>query len=421
MVACVHSLRNNLAPEREVPAEGDAARTGAVRRLDGLRFEPKLESEYRLHMRADQQTSTLVCLVTALGIWLVFIGLDFTRLDGWAALAAGDLDVAVAIALRLATLAALLIPICMLATERLPRADHRLSMLVLALIGGTCAFIANMFKLRGLPQADIAQLVIIAAVFLPLGLTFLQSFGVALFIAVFTTGLGFAMLGEPAHLIEHGRLSVLLFFAVFVSAVGAWLRERAQRDQFLLRRLLHDRAMSDSLTGIANRRGFEEHAVSALQQARRDGVPVVFAILDVDHFKRYNDYYGHQAGDAALTLIAHAIAAAGWRPMDMAGRLGGEEFGLLLYDATSEKGAARLEGLVAAVEELAIEHAASPTTSHLTVSLGAAAFDGRESAAELYRRADAALYAGKALGRNRVEFSPSSRQAAFLAEARRRA
>lgn len=402
----MQSLRKNLAPEREIPTEeATTNRSAAAWRLDGLHFEPKLEHEYRLHMRADQRTSTLVCLVTALGIWLVFIGLDLSRMDGWAALAAGDLGVALAIVLRLATLAALLIPICMLAAQRLPRAYHRLSMLGLVLIGATCAFIANMFKLRGLPQADIAQLVIIAAVFLPVGLTFLQSFGVALFIAMFTTGLGFAMLSEPAHLIEHGRLSVLLFFAVFVSGVGAWLRERAQRDQFLLRRLLQDHAMSDPLTGIANRRGFEENVAIALQQARRDGVPVVFAILDVDHFKRYNDYYGHQAGDEALRLIARTIAEAGRRPMDMAGRLGGEEFGLLLYDATPEKGLARLEKLVAVVEELAIEHAASPTADHVTVSLGATAFDGRETTTELYRRADAALYASKALGRNRAEFA----------------
>lgn len=413
--------RNSFAPGREVPGEAPPQSSTAPRRLDGLHFEPKLEHEYRLHMRADQRTSTLVCLVTALGIWLIFIGLDLSRIDGWAALAAGDRSLALAILLRLVTLVALLVPICMLATQRLPRAYHRLSMLGLALIGATCAFIANMFKLRGLPQADIAQLVIIAAVFLPVGLTFLQSSAVALFVALFTAALGFVMLIEPAHLTEHVRLSILLFFAVFVGGVGAWLRERAQRDQFLLRRMLHDHAMSDPLTGIANRRGFEDHVAAALQQARRDGAPIVFAILDVDHFKRYNDYYGHQAGDEALRLIAGAIAAAGRRPMDLVGRLGGEEFGLLLYDVAPEKGLARLEKLVAAVEELRIEHAASPTAGHVTGSIGATAFDGREPMPELYRRADAALYASKALGRNRVEFSAIARVETLSVETRRRA
>lgn len=353
-------------------------------------------------MRADQRSSTLVCLATALGIWLIFIALDLTRLDDLAASARRDLALELAIGLRLATLAVIVRLVWIVRRNPPAQSYHHLTMLTLALIGVACAFISNMYKLRGLPQADIAQLVIIAAVFLPVGLTFLQSFGIALLIAVFTSLLGFVMLG-PAQLIEHGRLSILLFFAVFVSAVGAWLRERAERDQFLLRRMLHNRAMSDALTGIANRRGFEEHVSRALQQARRDGVPVVFAVLDVDHFKRYNDRYGHQAGDIALALIARAIDSVLRRPMDMVGRLGGEEFGLLLYDTTPERAQERLEQVARAIADLRIEHAASPTAQYITVSVGAVGFDGQETAADLYRRADAALYSGKASGRNRVE------------------
>lgn len=381
-----------------------------ARRLDGLGFEPVLEREYRQHMRADQRRSTLVCLITALGIWLTFIGLDLTRLDNLVAIGS-SLSIEVAIALRLGTLAVILRLVWIVRRKRQSYAYHYLTMLALALIGVTCAFIANMYKLRGLPQADIAQLVIIAAVFLPVGLTFLQSLGIALLIAVFTTVLGFVML-EPAQLAEHGRLSILLFFAVFVSAVGAWLRERAERDQFLLRRMLHSRAMSDALTGIANRRGFEEHVGMALLQARRDRIPVVFAVLDVDHFKRYNDCYGHQAGDVALALIARAIDSRLRPPMDMVGRLGGEEFGLLLYDVTPKKAQERLERVAQAIAELRIEHAASPTAQFITVSMGAVGFDGQETAADLYRRADAALYAGKASGRNRVELGEGSERLA---------
>jgi diguanylate cyclase (GGDEF)-like protein len=400
------------APRHDQTADHDA-QDGAARprRLDGLRFALTLEREYRLHMRSAQRNSTLVCVVTALGIWLTFIGFDLTRLHGMAALLAGEPDIVVAVALRLSALGVILALFVVLAARRLPRAYHRLSILALGLIGITSAYIANVFKLRGLPQADIAQLVIIAAVFLPVGLTFLQSLGVALFIGVFSTILGFAML-EPAQFAEHGRLSVLTFFAVLVSAVGAWLRERAERDQFLLRRMLHNRAMSDALTGIANRRGFEEHVAIALLQARRDRAPVVFAVLDVDHFKRYNDRYGHQAGDIALALIARAIDSKLRPPMDMVGRLGGEEFGLLLYDTRPEKAQERLQRVAQAIAELRIEHAASPTAQFITVSMGAAAFDGQETAADLYRRADAALYSGKASGRNRVELGAVSERLA---------
>lgn len=398
----MHAPRHDPILRHAEPA-GDAPSAAAgPRHVDGLGFEPVLEREYRQHMRAEQRRSTLVCLITALGIWLTFIGLDLTRLDNLIAVGSNDRSVEIAIALRLGTLAVILRLVWIVRRNRQARAYHYLTMLALALIGVTCAFIANMYKLRGLPQADIAQLVIIAAVFLPVGLTFFQSLSIALLIAVFTTALGFVML-EPAQLAEHGRLSILLFFAVFVSAVGAWLRERAERDQFLLRRMLHNRAMSDALTGIANRRGFEEHVAMALLQARRDRAPVVFAVLDVDHFKRYNDRYGHQAGDIALALIARAIDSRLRPPMDMVGRLGGEEFGLLLYDTTPERAQERLQRVAQAIAELRIEHAASPTAQYITASMGAVGFDGQETAVDLYKRADAALYAGKASGRNRVE------------------
>lgn len=407
----MYAPRQDQTPDRAAPGSNAPDGTVRSRRLDGLGFKPELEREYRLHMRSAQRNSTLVCVIIALGIWLTFIGLDLTRLDGLAKRFIREPDILLMMVLRLATLTAILALVAVLATRRLPRAYHRLSMLALALIGVASAYIANVFKLRGLPQADIAQLVIVAAVFLPVGLIFFQSLGVALLIAVATVVLGLVML-EPAQLAEHGRLSILLFFAVFVSAVGAWLRERAERDQFLLRRMLYSRAMSDALTGIANRRGFEEHVAMALLQARRDRVPVVFAVLDVDHFKRYNDRYGHQAGDIALALIARAIDSALRRPMDIVGRLGGEEFGLLLYDTRLEKAQERLERVARAIAELRIEHAASPTAQYITVSMGAAGFDGQETATELYRRADAALYAGKASGRNRVELGKGGKRLA---------
>jgi diguanylate cyclase (GGDEF)-like protein len=398
----VHTPRHDPISRHTEPASDTPSVVAGPRHIDGLGFEPALEREYRHHMRTEQRRSTLVCLITALGIWLTFIGLDLTRLDNLIAIDSRDVFVELAVLLRLGTLAVILRLVWVVRRNRQAYGYHHLTMLALALIGVTCAFIANMYKLRGLPQADIAQLVIIAAVFLPVGLTFFQSLSIALLIAVFTTGLGLLML-EPTQLAEHGRLSILLFFAVFVSAVGAWLRERAERDQFLLRRMLHSRAMSDALTGVANRRGFEEHVAMALLQARRERAPVVFAVLDVDHFKRYNDRYGHQAGDVALALIARAIDSRLRPPMDMVGRLGGEEFGLLLYDATPEKAQERLQRVAQAIAELRIEHAASPTAQYITVSMGAVGFDGQETAVDLYRRADAALYAGKASGRNRVE------------------
>ena len=114
----------------------------------------------------------------------------------------------------------------------------------------------------------------------------------------------------------------------------------------------------------------------------------------------------------ASGLIARAIDSRLRPPMDMVGRLGGEEFGLLLYDVTPKKAQERLERVAQAIAELRIEHAASPTAQFITVSMGAVGFDGQETAADLYRRADAALYAGKASGRNRVELGEGSERLA---------
>lgn len=391
-----------IAAQTAVHAQhGDLYAEQRARDFRRLGFAPKLEREFRLHMRADQRTSTLVCIVTALGIWLAFIALDLSRLNTIREISAGHRDVEMAMALRLSTLAAIAALLYVLLTRRLPRAYHWLSMLVLVLIGTASAFIANMYKLRDLPQADLAQLVVIAAVFLPLGLTFYQSLAIALFIAVLTTALGLVML-DDAHMLEHIRLSVLLFFAVFVSAVGAYLREYAQRDQFLLRRILHNHAMSDALTGIDNRRSFEQHAAVTLLQGRRDRIDVAFAVLDIDHFKKYNDRYGHQAGDHALGQVAAAIASCLRRPMDMVGRIGGEEFAIVLYGADPEQARRMLGSVIDAVAALAIPHEASDTADCLSVSIGAACFDGSETLEQLYRRADLMLYESKRNGRNRL-------------------
>lgn len=390
-----------IAAEPPLQAHRDAYAEQRARDFRKLRFTRKLEREFLLHMRADQRMSTLVCIVTALGIWLAFIILDLSRLNALREHFAGHRDLEFAMVLRIATLASIASLLYALLARRLPRAYHRLSMLVLMLIGSASAFIANMYKLRDLPQADLAQLVIIAAVFLPVGLTFYQSLGIALIIAILTTVLGLVMLDE-VHMLEHIRLSLLLFFAVFVSAVGAYLREYAQRDQFLLRRILHNHAMSDALTGIDNRRSFEQHAAISLLQARRDRVGVVFAVLDIDHFKQYNDHYGHQAGDRALGQVAGAISSCLRRPMDMVGRIGGEEFAIVLYGVDMAQAGRMLDAIARAVVDLSIPHEASQTSDCLTVSVGAATFDGTETLEQLYRRADLMLYESKRNGRNRL-------------------
>lgn len=174
---------------------------------------------------------------------------------------------------------------------------------------------------------------------------------------------------------------------------------------------LRAQAGTDALTSLANRRAFEARAVHEWQRARRAGSALSLALLDVDRFKRFNDHYGHLAGDDALAAVAHAIGAHGRRATDgfanFAARYGGEEFVLLLPEMPEASALALAEKVRAAVEALGVPHADSPS-GVLTVSVGVACTTQGAFAdwRALVDAADAALYAAKRAGRNRVAAWP---------------
>lgn len=160
----------------------------------------------------------------------------------------------------------------------------------------------------------------------------------------------------------------------------------------------------DALTGLANRRQFNETLNREWDLARRQQQPLALIFLDVDHFKPFNDSHGHLEGDRALAAVGRTLAGALRRPADLAARFGGEEFVLLLPN-TPVSGACELAMLVKdAIEALAIPHQASSVADHLTASLGVAALvpDAEGSSAQLVSWADEAAYAAKAAGRNRI-------------------
>jgi diguanylate cyclase (GGDEF)-like protein len=161
---------------------------------------------------------------------------------------------------------------------------------------------------------------------------------------------------------------------------------------------------TDSLTGLANRRGFIEAAEHQLANARRHGVDLALVLLDVDHFKRFNDELGHAAGDAVLVEVARAIGRE-VRGSDLAGRLGGEEFVVLLSHSSQHQAQVFAERLRAAIERIEPPSGTAPEAPRMriTVSLGVASFSTRCATLELLiSRADAAMYCAKTTGRNRV-------------------
>ena len=140
-----------------------------------------------------------------------------------------------------------------------------------------------------------------------------------------------AAVGLPAsvQVIDGG----VLVFTNVIGAMVCYTLERATRTNYLEERLLIETASRDGLTGIHNRRLFDEHVDRIWPQATRDRASLGLLLIDIDHFKAYNDYYGHQAGDECLRQVAWCLSRCARRPLDITARYGGEEFAIVLYDA----------------------------------------------------------------------------------------
>ena len=168
--------------------------------------------------------------------------------------------------------------------------------------------------------------------------------------------------------------------------------------------LLETLAFLDGLTGIANRRQFDQQLENEWRRMMRRNAPLSLLMIDIDHFKRFNDRYGHGAGDDCLRLVAFTIGDRIKRPGDLAARYGGEEFAVILPD-TDEKGACALaEAMRLAVESLKLSHEASPVADHVTISVGVTTDVPHRhgNLQDFVDAADHALYRAKSSGRNQI-------------------
>jgi len=163
----------------------------------------------------------------------------------------------------------------------------------------------------------------------------------------------------------------------------------------------------DGLTGISNRRHFDEVLAQEWKRSGREGAQLSLVLLDIDSFKKYNDNYGHQGGDDCLRAVASALNRAVRRPSDFLARYGGEEF-VAILPSTDIKGAAKIaEEMRASVEAENLPHEYSDAADHVTISLGVACIVPTKdnTAEELIEAADQALYRAKKAGRNRLELA----------------
>ena len=215
-----------------------------------------------------------------------------------------------------------------------------------------------------------------------------------------------ALVGDvPESELIYNALVLLITNAVGISL--AYGLEMEFRTHFLQRRLLAETAARDGLTGIHNRRRFDEQLQKSWLQAQRENGSLALLLVDIDFFKAFNDRHGHQAGDECLKAVAVALSRAARRPMDLVARFGGEEFAVMLYNPSQsylQEISMRIHAHVAA---LGIPHGASPVGPSVTVSVGVAYVipTDERSYQGFVQLADEALYQAKNEGRDRSVFN----------------
>jgi len=270
-----------------------------------------------------------------------------------------------------------------------------------AILQGLCVIGFDLLMQRqGFSLGSVVPMLVLSAYML-FGMMPLQATASAAVIAV-----AYAASGWAAGLQDWQRWFdvAISVFALVLGYFFYYSFSSTQRLNWFRNMLLTDSVHRDALTNIGNRRMFDVHIERLWNQAIRTRAPVALLLIDLDHFKSFNDYAGHQAGDACLARVAGAIAQSARRPLDVAARYGGEEFVVLLFDVRRDRVEELCRELHANVAALQIPHPASSVGMHVTVSIGAACVEpqaGRHHEG-LIQLADEAMYVAKEGGRNRT-------------------
>jgi len=365
------------------------------RGFHGLSFEGELESAYRRDQFQERLRYLRINLALLAAISLIVIQVDRVVIPMMGQIVPDLARTGIMLPLLLTGFAMTFVP-------RAGAWYPRYIAVAMTLALAAMSWVSISAWIAGEPRIFGRMMLAIIAVYFVLGLAFRS--------AIVVNALGFAayvaianIKGMPAIDLTHYLLT--LGIANIICIAGEWNLEHARRSAWLEGQRLAETAMQDGLTGIHNRRRFDEHLQRAWAQSTRERKPIALLLADIDHFKAYNDRYGHQAGDEAMKAVAGVLARFSRRPLDLAARYGGEEFAVILSD-TRRANAERIGAeILEAVQRLAIPHQDSSAAPVLTISLGIACVVpvARRSWAGLVQLADQALYAAKDGGRNRLE------------------
>ena len=359
----------------------------------GLRFEPALEGPFRAWYRQQNRRRIDLSVLSAVLLFTLFALKDYAVLPAdLAAITAGT---------RLWLIVPAMSVIYAVIREREDEwAEYGLMIgAAIALYGLTGAFLAVRDVPGALPYEGL--LLVTIFIFFMLGLRLATSALVSMpLLVVFP-------LAEVAMGVNVGVAAVEWFYllaANVIGAVGAWTLESVSRQAYLATHSAQYSANHDALTGLMNRKAVLDQLDRAWRQSQRDGRELAVYLVDVDHFKRFNDTYGHVAGDEALSRVAAALEDSMSRPLDRVGRYGGEEFVALAYGVSGPDAAVAIaDRMRRAVEALGIPNQRSEA-GVVTVTVGLAMGTAAAGYADLVVQADLALYEAKAGGRNRTGF-----------------
>ena len=359
-----------------------------------LRFEPKLEQEFQVSHLLANRPQIKLNLVLAVLLITAFALMDRMLLPEATQRIPDVLRFGVML-----PLIGILIAVCYsdAYTRWYPATAQ-----IIAPLAGICVVLIETRAAREGVHLVFATLVITTTyLYFLVGMLFYQAFRSN--IIVFLAYAIIALLADlPTQDVTYSIL--VLALANMVGGVVCYNLETANRTSYLEARLLGEMAARDGLTGIYNRRMFDERVEQLWHQATREQVRIAMLLIDIDFFKPFNDRYGHQAGDETLRAVAAVLSRFARRPLDFSARYGGEEFAIVLYDVDREfvvdlARRARME-----VEALGIDHERSTVAEKLTVSIGAACVQPVPARSQegMIQLADEALYTAKNQGRNRV-------------------
>jgi diguanylate cyclase (GGDEF)-like protein len=385
------SLANGF-PNEDLPDSPHARQLRAG--FPWLTFEADLEAQFRRKSFDENLQQTRVNLCLAILVTIAFSAMDSMVLGP-------ELNRIPSMIRMLMIVPVLLIGLAGSFLSLRHRLQASLSIIVLTLLGLSAVAIQVIASLGGITLLFPSLMITILFIYLMGGLIFYHAVAANVFVMFMFLAVG-TLLMLPGREFSHDALAILgtNLFGASVS----YMHEKTSRMRFLEACLLRELVARDGLTGIQNRRMFDQHIRRVWQQAVREEKRVAVLLVDIDCFKDYNDRYGHQAGDECLRAVAVSLNQCARRPLDFVARYGGEEFALVLYEANREYIAEVLTRIQRSIAELNIPHDASRVASRLTVSIGAAFVlpTADRTVEGLIQLADEALYSAKEEGRNRV-------------------